>query len=201
MRLAQAHNEAVVLQGDASFERQFRLLPRNAAVLVLGSFDWPDKERFMAFTHEAFARMRNERVNTLIIDVRLNGGGSDDYWIDGVLRYVAAKRFRWASTYVKRVLEGRAEPGQRTGDSVAGEVTGWIEPALAEPLHFGGARVCADRRRHLFVGYIVCQHRTGFRLWHRGWAKRCGACTPIGRDIAVGVATDRAGSQQSPFRA
>jgi hypothetical protein len=140
MRLAQARNEAVVLQEDASFERQFqfRLLRRNAAVLALGSFAWPDKERFMVFTREAFARMRDERVNTLIIDVRLNGGGSDDYWIDGVLRYVAAKRFRWASTYVKRVLEGRAEPGQRTGDRVAGEVTGWIEPALAEPLHFGG---------------------------------------------------------------
>ena len=140
LRLAQAHSEAVVLQDDASFERQFqfRLLPRNAAVLVLGSFAWPDKERFMAFTREAFARIRDEGVSTLIIDVRLNGGGNDDYWIDGVLRYVAAKRFRWASTYVKRVLVGRAEPGQRTGDSVVGELTKWVEPALAEPLHFGG---------------------------------------------------------------
>ena len=140
LHLAQAHSEAVVLQDDASFERQFqlRLLPANAAVLVLGSFAWPDKERFMAFTRDAFARIKEEGVSTLIIDVRLNGGGNDDYWIDGVLRYVAAKRFRWASTYVKRVLEGRAEPGQRTGESVAGEVTRWVEPALAEPLHFGG---------------------------------------------------------------
>ncbi|MFC0133941.1 hypothetical protein CR105_08310 [Massilia eurypsychrophila] len=140
MRLTQARSEAVVLQDDASFERQFqsRLLPPNAAVLVLGSFAWPDKERFVAFTREAFARIREERVNTLIIDVRLNGGGNDDYWIDGVLRYVAAKRFRWASTYVKRVLEGRAEPGQRTGDIVAGEVAGWVEPAVAEPLNFDG---------------------------------------------------------------
>lgn len=140
MHLTAAHSEAVVVQDDASFERQFqfRVLPHNAAVLVLGSFAWPDKERFVAFTREAFARMREERVNTLIIDVRLNGGGNDDYWIDGVLKYVAAKRFRWASTYVKRVLEGRAELGQRAGDIVAGEVTNWVEPALAEPLAFGG---------------------------------------------------------------
>ena len=140
LRLAQAHSEAVVLQDDASFERQFqfRLLPPNAALLTLGSFAWPDKERFMAFTREAFARIKDQGVSTLIIDVRRNGGGNDDYWIDGVLRYVAAKRFRWASTYLKRVLEGRAEPGQRTGDSVAGEVNRWVEPDLAEPLHFGG---------------------------------------------------------------
>lgn len=140
MRLPAARTEPALLRDEASFERQFqfKLLPRKAALLVLGSFSWPDKARYLAFTRAAFAMIRKEGSTTLVIDVRLNGGGNDDYWIEGVLRYIAGQRYRWASTFVRRVLEARPEPGREAGDFVNGEVTGWIEPALDEPLRFHG---------------------------------------------------------------
>lgn len=140
LHLAPARSEPVQLRDDASFERQFQfaLLPGKAAVLTLKSFAWPDKARYFAFTRDVFAQLRAHGVQTLLIDIRANGGGDDDMWLDGIMRYVADKPFRAGASYVKRVLAGRAEPGQQVGDVVSGEISGWIQPEPAHPLHFGG---------------------------------------------------------------
>lgn len=140
LQVAAARDMPVVLRDDASFERQFQfeLLPGKAALLTIKAFAWTDKARYFAFTKDAFEQMRARGVQTLLIDIRANGGGDDDMWLDGILRYVASQRFRWGSSYVKRVLAGRAEPGQQVGDVVRGEITGWIDPEPAHPLHFAG---------------------------------------------------------------
>lgn len=141
LRLAGVRTMPELLRDEAAFERQFqfKLLPGKAAYLKLGTFAWPDLEQYLAFTRDAFAHMRAAGVQTLVIDIRANGGGDDIMWIDGVMRYVADTRFRWASVYAKRILAGRpVEAGQKVGDVVRGEVTGWIAPALDEPLRFNG---------------------------------------------------------------
>lgn len=128
------------LAGDGSFAQQFRfeLLPGKAALLTLDTFAWPDKAQFTAFTAEAFRQMRAADVRTLLIDVRANGGGNDDMWIDGVLRYIADKPYRWASTYRKKVIRGRESAREKLGNVIDGEITSWQQPRLDDPLHFSG---------------------------------------------------------------
>ena len=129
-----------VLADEDSFERQFRLelLPNNTALLTLSSFAWPDKAQFLDFTHDAFGRMRVASTKTLIIDVRANGGGNDEMWIEGVLPYLATKPYRWASRFRKRVVVADPARHEAVGDIADGEVDTWIPPQPGNPLHFGG---------------------------------------------------------------
>jgi hypothetical protein len=129
-----------ILAAADRFERQFslELLPHRSALLTVQSFWWPDKPRFLEFTRDAFAKIRAAGVQTLIIDIRANGGGNDDMWMDGILPYVATKPYRWASGYRKKVLEGRQEAGQVPGDVVSGAVERWIQPEPAHPLRYAG---------------------------------------------------------------
>lgn len=129
-----------VMAGDQSFEQtfHFRLLPGGVGLLTIGAFSWPDRQRFYQFTERAFAALRDAGAQTLLIDIRENPGGDDDMWKTGILRYIADKPYRNGSSYVKKVLEGRAGPGEKVGDVVAGNVDSWVQPEPAHPLHFGG---------------------------------------------------------------
>jgi len=126
--------------GEKSFEQtfQFRMLPGGTGLLTVNQFAWPDKQRFYDFAERAFTSLRDAGAQTLLIDVRENGGGDDDMWKTGILRYVADKPYRNGSSYVKKVLEGRAGPGEKVGDIVTGNVDSWVQPEPANPLHFGG---------------------------------------------------------------
>lgn len=130
----------VVMAGDVSFEQtfQFRMLAGGAGLLTVNAFSWPDKQKFYAFTEQAFTALHAAGAHTLLIDIRENGGGDDDMWKTGILRYIADKPYRNGSSYVKKVLEGRAGPGEKVGDIVHGNVDSWVQPELAHPLHFGG---------------------------------------------------------------
>ena len=140
VRLPGSREKPEFLAEEADFGRQFgiELLGCRGALLTVKSFAWEDKAQFIAFTRDAFARIRNAGVQTLVIDVRANGGGDDDYWIEGILPYVATKPYRWASTYRKRVLEEYRDEGETTGDVVSGEIDRWIQPEPGNPLRFSG---------------------------------------------------------------
>ncbi|MCC8619448.1 S41 family peptidase [Xanthomonas vesicatoria] len=126
-----------VLQRDASFERLFRCEIRSAgAVLTVSTFSWPDKARFFAFTEACFTKMARERVRRLVIDIRANGGGDDDMWRDGILRYIADQPYRHGSRYIKRVLT--PGPGELAGQLVEGTIESVTEPATGEPARFMG---------------------------------------------------------------
>jgi hypothetical protein len=129
-----------VVAGDHSFEQtfQFRILPGKVGLLTVNQFSWPDKQRFYDFTERAFTALRDADAHTLVIDVRENGGGDDDMWKTGILRYIADKPYRHASAYVKKVLEGRAGPGEKVGDIVTGKVGNWSQPEPSHPLRFRG---------------------------------------------------------------
>lgn len=104
----------------------------------LSSFSWPEKERFLAFTREAFSDLKSGDIQTLIIDIRANGGGDDTFWVEGILPYIADRSYRWGSTFRKRVLEQYKDEGETTGDVVRGEIDDWIQRQPENPLRFSG---------------------------------------------------------------
>ncbi|HEX8415419.1 MAG TPA: S41 family peptidase [Sphingomicrobium sp.] len=120
-----------VLQQDASFERQFACQTdvRGTARLKVAAFSWEDKQRFFRFTRDCFARIRSASIKRLVIDVSANGGGDDDMWKDGILRYIATEPYKQGSTYRKR---------ERTGAITTGAIETATNPVSDEPLHFSG---------------------------------------------------------------
>jgi hypothetical protein len=136
--------------GPAGFARTYRfeLLPGKAALLTINQFQWPDKQAFYDFTRDAFTKIRDAGVTTLIIDVRENTGGDDDMWKTGIVPYIADKPFRNASSYMKKVIAGRQSGAEKVGDVVHGFGDSWVEPALDNPLHFPG-------RTYVLVGRIT----------------------------------------------
>lgn len=135
-----------LLVGEESFRSQFDLTfvgdasGKNAetAILSLGTFAWPNKDEVLAFTRQSFESLKRWNIRKLIIDLRNNGGGNDDQWIEGVMPYVATKRWRTASTYRKRVVTPDPAKGEKAGDVADGQIETWHEPQPENPLHFGG---------------------------------------------------------------
>lgn len=122
------------------FEQLFRLelRPDAAAVLTVGSFAWPDKTQLLAFFEQSFRRLRDEGVRTLVIDIRDNGGGNDDQWLDGLMPYLADRPFRFASGYRKKIIAKYADAGDRIGAVVDGRIERWIGSQTDNPLFFRG---------------------------------------------------------------
>jgi hypothetical protein len=125
---------------EKTFEElfQFELLADKAALLTIDEFYWSDKPKFYEFTRAAFERMRDAGTRTLIIDIRANPGGDDDVWYEGILPYIATQPYRNGSTYVLKIIEGRAKEGQKVGDVVRGAQDTVYQPQLDNPLRFKG---------------------------------------------------------------
>jgi len=127
-----------ILQEEASFERTYQCdVRKQGAVLTAAAFSWPDKTRFFDFTRDCFARIAAAGVTRLVIDIRQNGGGDDDMWRDGLLRYIADRPYKHGSRYIKRVLQPQA-PGEIAGEVVSGVIETAATPPADEPLRFTG---------------------------------------------------------------
>jgi hypothetical protein len=130
-----------LLAEEKDFARQFRLqiiAEQRAAILTLRSFAWPDTQQFLDFTHDAFAKIHAAHTRTLIIDLRDNGGGDDALWIEGVMPYIATRRYRTASRIRKRVVVADAVKHEAVGEVVDGEIDTWFPPQPDNPLRFTG---------------------------------------------------------------
>jgi hypothetical protein len=124
---------------EKTFEQLFRLeMLGDAAVLTIGEFYWKDKNLFYDFTKTAFTRIRDAGARMLIIDIRMNGGGDDDVWREGIMPYIATAPFRNGSTYSLKIIEGRQKAGQKVGDVVRGAQDDVYQPQLDNPLRFKG---------------------------------------------------------------
>jgi hypothetical protein len=130
-----------LLADEADFDRQFQLqlAPGDStAVLKLGTFAWPDKPRLFAFTRACFGKIRAAHVEKLIIDLRDNGGGDDESWIEGVMPYIANKAFRTGSRYRKRVVVADPARHEVLGSVVDAQIEDWFPPRPRDPLRFTG---------------------------------------------------------------
>lgn len=135
--VAASRETPAMLQEEASFERSFRCdVDSRGAVLTAGTFSWPDKARYFAFTHDCFAKIAAAGASRLVIDIRHNGGGDDDMWIEGLLRYIADRPYKQGSRYIERILS--PAPGQVRGQLVSGVIETAAAPPPSEPLKFKG---------------------------------------------------------------
>ncbi len=133
------------------FDQQFQLeiLSKQTAVLKIKNFLWEqDEKAFFEFTKHAFKTIAENKISNLIIDIRDNTGGNDNFWKDGILRYIADKPYRNGSTYRKRVLAGRQSGTEKVGDIVDGSVDSWVQPDLSNPYFFKG-------KTYLLVGRLT----------------------------------------------
>ncbi|MDG2536830.1 S41 family peptidase [Dyella jiangningensis] len=139
-RLAGSDAEPVYLAKRSVFDKafSFKKLLGHAALLTVNTFSWADRAKFYAFTGQVFKEIKDEGIDVLIVDVRQNGGGDDDMWMQGILRYIADKPYRWASGYEKKVTPGHVDAGQQVGEIVRGHIDRLIQPQLDDPLHYSG---------------------------------------------------------------
>jgi hypothetical protein len=131
-----------LLADETRFDRLFQLEfigGDSTAVLRLGTFAWPEKQELLEFTHHSFALLRARRTRTLIIDLRDNGGGNDDEWIEGLMPYLASRTFRTASRIRKRVVVADPRRHEAVGDVATGMVEDWFPSDRANPLRFRGS--------------------------------------------------------------
>lgn len=163
---------ASVADNEPSFAQTFgvELLPGKAALLTINTFLWPDRQAFYDFTKDAFTKIRDAGVTTLIIDIRENTGGDDDSWKFGILPYVADKPARNGSSYIKKVIAGRASGTEQVGDVVHGFGDTWVAPQPDNPLRFAG-------KTYVLVGRLTYSSAVLFSnvMQDFGFAKLAGA--------------------------
>ncbi|NOU51461.1 hypothetical protein HG263_13065 [Pseudoalteromonas sp. JBTF-M23] len=112
-----------------SFADAFNISYSNTtALLTVNTFAWDDFKQFLTYMDNTFSAIKDNKVNHLIIDIRNNGGGNDDMWMAGILRYIADKPYRHFSTYRSKILLKYRDPGQIVGDIEQGENTRLIQP-------------------------------------------------------------------------
>jgi len=129
-----------MLQDEVDTARLYRLdtVPGCSAVLTVSSFSSAHLAHFVAFTHAAFTRLRQENIRDLVIDIRANGGGDDVMWLDGLMPYLATTRYRTGSSAVKRVLRANPERGEQVGQISHTQIATWREPQPDHPARFNG---------------------------------------------------------------
>ncbi|MBD1581109.1 S41 family peptidase [Pseudoalteromonas sp. S16_S37] len=112
-----------------SFAQAFNITYSNTtALLTVNTFAWDDFKQFLDFMDNTFSAIKERNVDHLVIDIRNNGGGNDDMWMAGILRYIADKPYRHFSTYRSKILLKYRDPGQIVGDIEQGENTRLIQP-------------------------------------------------------------------------
>ncbi len=159
----------------------FHILPDiDAGLMDFRSFTDPD--RFDEFLQEAFARLQEEKVGNLIIDIRENGGGNSSLG-DALLKYLADRPFTQftevqikVSEQIKKHYRGWAAiQMMETGSihSMAGDkkephdehlrFTGEVY-LLTSPFTFSSAASFAAAFKHYGVGTLVGEETGGLRV-------------------------------------
>jgi len=123
-----------ILQGAERAPYALALRADGSAVLTLDSFSLADPAPFVAFTRDAFARIRAQGVSRLVIDISANGGGDDALWLDGLMPYLATRPYRTGSTFRGLARAPAGMPAQ----PIRGEIGTWRQPQPDNPLRFDG---------------------------------------------------------------
>lgn len=114
---------------EKSFSDAFNITYRdNTALLQVNTFSWHDFKQYLAYMDDVFSEIKTKNIDHLIIDIRYNGGGNDDMWMAGILKYIANKPYRHFSHYRSKILLKYRDPGQIVGNIERGEKTNLIQP-------------------------------------------------------------------------
>jgi C-terminal processing protease CtpA/Prc len=100
----------------------------ESATLTVNSFSWPDFKQYLTFMDATFTQLKEKNIKHLVIDISNNGGGDDDFWMAGIMRYITDVPYRHFSHYRSKVLLKYRDPGQIVGEIESGENTRFIQP-------------------------------------------------------------------------
>ena len=117
----------------------FEQLGDGIGYLNVKSFDIVYKDQFAQFTADSFAEIKNTGVQSLIIDLRENGGGAHDV-SDLLMNYLTDQPFSSISGITARITAENVTriPGASVGDVVSIPFQLTITPDAENPLRFEG---------------------------------------------------------------
>ena len=147
------------LSSEKSFEDffEYKILDNNIGYVRVDTFSKAHQAAFLAMTEKAFTEFKEKTVQNLIIDIRENGGGSNNLWQKGILPYIADKPYRHVSSYKYRVTEKNADPGEVVGEILSGVYNEMAQPDLDNPLFFNG-------ETYLFIGNMTYSSSIHFAI-------------------------------------
>jgi hypothetical protein len=140
LRVAGASGLPVVLQPDPAAQELFawRVFDSGVGYLRIDSFGPETRAALDAVTKEAFTEFARARIRALIIDVRENGGGDDPLWQQDVMEYITDRPYAQLSSYVARITQQNADPGDVIGTIKRAAYTQRFTPTATNPLRFSG---------------------------------------------------------------
>lgn len=123
----------------APFELQFR---DDIAILVVDTFSMHYLSEFDLFLTDAFESIADQGADTLIIDLRNNGGGARDL-SDRLMIHLTSQRYTPISAVTARITpENQAlVPGSELGQVISTPFAQWVQPPEALPHRFEGEAV------------------------------------------------------------
>lgn len=117
---------------------KFEVIDKKNALLTVGSFYWKNREQYFSFMNDAFKTLKEKKIEHLIIDIRENGGGDDEYWMDGILKYIANKPYKWGSKYKVKIIANSRDKGEVIGSVKTGNIDKFIPVNKTTPYKFNG---------------------------------------------------------------
>ncbi len=117
---------------------KFKILDTENALLTINEFGWDNKKVYYDFMDAAFMNLKQNKIKHLIIDIRENGGGDDEFWMKGILKYIANKPYRWGSAYKKKIITKYRDAGEVIGSTITGEIDTLIPVEINNKYKFDG---------------------------------------------------------------
>lgn len=117
---------------------KFEVIDKKNALLTVGSFYWKNREQYLDFMDAAFKTLKEKNIMHLIIDIRENGGGNDENWMEGILKYIADKPYRWGSKFKVKILANSRDEGEVVGSVETGDLDKFIPVNETTPYKFNG---------------------------------------------------------------
>jgi C-terminal processing protease CtpA/Prc len=129
----------IAVPGEGAYGLDIR---GTIAILRADSFDAAREEEIAAFLPGAFARIASANVDTLIIDVRENGGGARQV-SDRLMAYLTSERYTPISAVKARIVaENQALiPGSEIGQVIETPFTQWVQPPAELANRFEGRTI------------------------------------------------------------
>lgn len=127
------------LVGSEEVPFTFKTLNKNTAYLEVATFDLSEKGHFQSFLTDAFAKISAKNVDTIIIDLRKNGGGAHDV-SDLLMSYLTNKPYSAISAVTARITPENIDriPGAKLGAVVKLPFQQMITPPEELPNRFSG---------------------------------------------------------------